>query len=144
MNVTIQPLNQYFVEVPLAAIAASRFHGYVYRLCTSRFGDFFFPSFFLADLLKLCQVEWVELVNSNFQVFPQILNGIQVCALAGPLKDFHVLVLKPFQCCFGCMLGVIVLLERKSSPQSKVFCTLKQVLLNDLPVFGLHSLFPRS
>ena len=55
-------------------------------------------------------------VNSNLEVFPQILNGIQVWALAGPLKDFHILVLKPFQCCFGCMLRVIVLLEHKSSP----------------------------
>ena len=75
-------------------------------------------------------------MNSDLQVFPQILNGIEVWALAGPLKDFHILVLKPFQCCFGSMLGVIVLLERKSLPRSKVFCTLKQVILKDLPVFG--------
>ena len=105
----------------------------LHQLYTSGFGDFL--PFFLADLLKLCQVGWRVSVNSNLQVFPQILNGIQVWALAGPLKDFHVLVLKPLQCCFGCMLGVIVLLERKSSPQSEVFCTLKQVL-KDLPVFG--------
>ena len=75
-------------------------------------------------------------MNSNLQVFPQILNGIQVWALAGPLKDFHILVLKPFQCYFGCMLGVIVLLECKSSLQSKVFCTLKQVLPKDLLYFA--------
>uniref|UniRef100_UPI00358F687E cilia- and flagella-associated protein 57-like n=1 Tax=Myxine glutinosa TaxID=7769 RepID=UPI00358F687E len=48
----------------------------------------------------------------------QILKSFQVWPLAGPLNDFDVLVLKPFQCCFGCMLGVIVLLERKSLPQS--------------------------
>ena len=62
----------------------------------------------------------------------------------GPLKDFHVLVLKPFLCFFGCMLGVIVLLEYKSSPQSKVFFTLKQVLLKHFPVFGFIncSLYP--
>ena len=114
----------------------------LYQLWTPGFGDFL--PFFLVDLLKLCQVGWGASVNSNLQVFPQILNGIQVWALAGPLEDFHVLVLKPFQCCFGCMLGVIVLLECKSSPQSQVFCTLKQVLLKDLPVFGsIHcSLYP--
>ena len=83
-------------------------------------------------------------MNSNLQVFPQILNGIQVWAVAGPLKDFHILVLKPFQCCFGCMLGVIVLLEHKYSLQYKIFCTLKQVFIKDLPVFGsIHcSLYP--
>ena len=53
--------------------------------------------------------------------FAQILSRIQVWALAEPLKYFHVLVLKLFQCCFRCMLGVIVLLERKSSQQPKVF-----------------------
>jgi len=52
--------------------------------------------------------------------------------------------LNPFQCCFCCKLGVIVLLERKSSPQSRIFCTLKQVLLKDLPaVDAIHcSLHP--
>ena len=106
----------------------------LYQLCTSVFGEFL--TFFLADLLKLCQVGWGVSVNSNLQVFLQILNGFQVWALAGPLKDFHILLLKPFQCCFGFVLGVIVLLECKCSPQSKVFCTLKQVLLKDLPKFG--------
>ena len=106
----------------------------LYQIYTSGFGEFL--PFFLADLLKLCQVGWGASVNSNLQVFPQILNGIQVWALAGPLKDFHVLVLKPFQCCFGWIVGVIVLLEHKSLWQSQVFCTLKQVLLKDLPVFS--------
>ena len=31
-----------------------------------------FGGFFLADLLKLCQVGWGVSVNSNIQVFPQI------------------------------------------------------------------------
>uniref|UniRef100_UPI00358E782F solute carrier family 12 member 2-like n=1 Tax=Myxine glutinosa TaxID=7769 RepID=UPI00358E782F len=39
-------------------------------------------------------------------------------------------------CCFGCMLEVIVLLKHKSSPHPKVVCTLKQVLIKDLPIFG--------
>ena len=55
-------------------------------------------------------------MDSNLQVFPQILNGIQIWALAGPLNDFHIIVLKPFQCRSGWKLGVIVLLECKSSP----------------------------
>uniref|UniRef100_UPI00358F1309 protein sidekick-2-like n=1 Tax=Myxine glutinosa TaxID=7769 RepID=UPI00358F1309 len=40
--------------------------------------------------------------------------------------------------------GVIVLLERRSSPLSEVFCTLEQVLLKDLSVFGYIqcSLYP--
>ena len=58
----------------------------LYQLCTSGFGDFL--PFFLANLLKLSQVRWGVLVNSNLQVFPQILNGIQVWALTGPLMDF--------------------------------------------------------
>ena len=103
-------------------------------VCTSGFGEFL--PLFLAYLLKICKVGWGASVNSNLQVFQQILNGIQVWALARPLKDFHILVLKPFQCCPGCMLGVIVLLEHKSSLQSEVFCFLQQVLLKDLPVFG--------
>ena len=71
----------------------------LYQLCTSGLGDFL--PFFPADLLKLCQVGWEVLVNNNLQAFSQILNGIQVWSLAGPLKDFHILVLKPFQCYFG-------------------------------------------
>ena len=104
------------------------------QLCTSGFGDFL--PFFVGDLLKLCQVGWGVSVNINLQGFPQILNGIQVWDLAGSLKGFNILALKLFQCCFGCVLGVIVMLEHKSSLQSKIFCTLKQVLLKDLLVFG--------
>jgi len=66
----------------------------LYKLCTSGFGDFL--PFFLAYFLKLSQVGWGVSVNGNPQAFSQILNGIQVWALAGPLMDFHVLVLKPF------------------------------------------------
>ena len=141
--ISIQPLSQYLVEAPLAVITASSLLGYVFISFTHLDLAIFLP-FFLADLLKHCQFGWGASVHSNLQVFPQILKGIQVWALAGPLKDFHILVLKPFPCCFGCILGVIVLLERKSSLQSNVFCTLKQVLLKDLPVFGsFHcSLYP--
>ena len=81
-------------------------------------------------------------MESNLQVFPWIFNVIQVWALAGLLEDFYILVLKPIQLCFGCIVGVIVLFGHKSSPQSKV--VLKLVLIKDLPVFGsIHcSLYP--
>ena len=98
----------------------------LYQLCTSGFGDFL--PFFLEDLLKLGEVGWGVSANSNLQFFPPILNGIQVWALG--------LFWSNSQCCFGCMLGVIVLFEHKSSPPSQVFYTLKRVLLKDLPVFG--------
>ena len=58
----------------------------VYQLCKSRFGDFL--PFSVADLLNLCQVGGGASVNRKLQVFPQILNMIQIWALAGPLKDF--------------------------------------------------------
>ena len=48
----------------------------LYQLSTSGFWDFL--PFFLVDLFKLRQVGWGESVNSNLQVFPHILNGIQV------------------------------------------------------------------
>ena len=91
---------------------------------------------------RFAQVRWGASVNSHLQVFP-MANRFKSGLWLGH-ADFHVLVLKSFQCCFGCMLGVIVLLERKSSPQFNVFCTLKQVLHKDLPVFGsIHcSLYP--
>ena len=104
-------LRQCFVEVPLATITGSSLLGFV-CISFAHLDFVIFSPFFLADFLKLCQVGWGESVNSNVQVFPQILSGIEVWTLAGPLKDFHILVLKPFQCCFGCMLGIIVLLER--------------------------------
>ena len=81
-------------------------------------------------------VGWERRWTVIFKSFHRFSMGFK--SLAGTLKDFHILVLNPFQCCFGYMLGVIVLLEQKSSPQFKVFCILKQVLLMDLPV--LHSI----
>ena len=78
----------YFVKSPLAAITAWSLLGYVcISLAHLDLGDFL--PFFLADLLKLCQVGWRASVNSNLQVFPQILSGIQVWVLTGPLKEFH-------------------------------------------------------
>ena len=127
------PLSQYFVELPLAAITASNLLGYLclYQLCTSGFWDFL--PFFLVDLLKLHHVGWERRWTEIFKSFHRFSMGFKSGLWLGHSKDFHILVLKPFQCCFGFMLGVIVLLEHKSSLQFKVFCTLKQVLLKDLP-----------
>ena len=133
-------INKYLT--PLAAMTISSLIGYVCISFPSGFGEFL--TFFLADSLKFGQVEWEASVNSNPQIFPQILNGIQVWALAGPLKEFHVLVLKPFQCCFGCMLG-------GHCPVGMQIFTAVQGLLHSeagspqrFACIWLHSLFPRS
>jgi hypothetical protein len=51
-----------------------------------------FLPFFSADPLKLCQVGWGALLHSYFQVSPEMLDRVQVRALAGPLKDIQRLV----------------------------------------------------
>ncbi len=43
--------------------------------------------------------------NSNLQLPPQIFYGIKVWTLARPLQDLKVLLLEPFLCCLGCVLG---------------------------------------
>ena len=55
-----------------------------------------------------------------------------VCALAGPLNDFHILVLIALDVC----LGSLSCWNINLCPQSKVVCSLKQVLIKDWPVFG--------
>ena len=56
----------------------------------------------------------VAVLHSYFQVSPEMLDWVQVQALAGPLKDIQRLVPKPLLCCLGCVLRVIVLLEGKT------------------------------
>ena len=84
--------------------------------------------------------------KSGIKLFHLLDSGLNLehCFEPNTPNNFHIFVLKQFQHCFGFMLGVIVLLEHQSSPQSKVVCTLKQVLIKDLPVFGsIHcSLYP--
>jgi hypothetical protein len=74
-----------------------------------------------------------------FSVSPEMLDWVQVQALAGPLKDIQRLLLQ----CLGCVLRVVVLLEGEPLSQSEVLssgagfhqgalCTLR------------HSSFPRS
>ncbi|MGH0150772.1 UNVERIFIED_CONTAM: hypothetical protein FKN15_034438 [Acipenser sinensis] len=55
----------------------------MYQLCTQCRSDF--GPFFLADLFQVVQVGWTTLVDRNFQIVPQILNGIEIRTLTGPL-----------------------------------------------------------
>ena len=71
-------------------------------------------------------------MHSYFQVSPEMLNRVQVRALAGPLKDIQRLVLKPLLRCLGYVLRVIVLLEGEPLPQSEVLSALEKVFIKDL------------
>ena len=86
-----------------------------------------FLKFFSADPLKLCQVGWGALLHSYFQVSSEMLDLVQVWALAGPLKDIQRLVTKPLLHCLGCVLRIVVLLEGEPSPLSEVLSALEQV-----------------
>ena len=65
---------------------------------------------------------------------PEMFVRVQVQAVAGPLKYFLRVVLKPLLSCLGCVLMVVVLLEGEPSPQSEVQSALEQVFIN----FALH------
>ena len=93
-----------------------------------------FSPFFSADPLKLCQVGWGASLHSYFQVSPEMLDRVQVRAVAGPLMDIQSLVPKPLFRCIGCVLRVVVLLEGEPSPQSEVLSALEQVFIKDLSV----------
>jgi hypothetical protein len=67
-----------------------------------------------------------------FQVSPEVIDRVQVRALARPLKDIKRLVPKPLLHCLGCVLRVVVLLEGEPLPQSEVLSTLEQVFIKDL------------
>ena len=96
-----------------------------HKLGTPIFGQF--CPFLFAAPLKLHQVGWEVSVRSHFQISPEMFNRIKVCALAGPLKDIHRVVLKPFFWYFGCVFRVVVLLKNEPSPQSEVKSALEQV-----------------
>ena len=107
-------MTQYFVEAPLAAITASNLLGYD----ATSLAHLYLGTFFSADRLKLCQVGWGASLHSYFQVSPEMLDRVQVRALAGPLKDIQRLVPKPVLRCLGCVLRVVVLVEGEFSPPS--------------------------
>lgn len=56
-----------------------------------------------------------------------MLEWIQVCVLAGPLRNVHKVVLKPLLCYLGCVLRVGDLL--KDELPAKVKSALEQVVL---------------
>ena len=70
------------------------------------------------------------MLHSYFQVSPEMLDWVQVLALAGPLKDIQRLVPKPLLHCLGCVLRIVALLEGEPSPQS-VLSTLEQTVIKD-------------
>ena len=73
---------------------------------------------------------------------PEMLDRVQVLALAGPLKDIQSLVLKPLLRCLGCELRVVVLLEGEHTPQPEIPSTLEQVFIKDLSVLcSIHLSF---
>ena len=86
-------------------------------------GFWYFPPFFSADPLKVCEVGWGPSVHSHFQVSPEISDWVQVRALTWQLKDIHRVVPKPLLRCLGCVLRVIVLLEGKPLAESEVLST---------------------
>ena len=73
-------------------------------------------------------------MHSYFQVSPEMLDRVQVRALAGLLKDIQRLIPKPRLRCLSCGLTVIVLFEGELSPQSEVLSSLEQVFIMDLSV----------
>ena len=79
-----------------------------------------FVSFFCAGPFKFCQIGWGPSVESRSQVRSEMFNWVQVRALAGPLKDIHIVVPKPLPCFLGCVLLVIELLEGEPSALCEV------------------------
>ena len=80
-------------------------------------------------------------MHSYFEVYTEMLDRIQVWALAGPLNNIQRLVPKPLLCYPGCVLRVVVLLEGPS-PQSEVLSILEQVFIKDLSVLcSVHLCF---
>ena len=71
-------------------------------------------------------------LHSYFQVSLEIFDGVQVRALAGPLKDPQRLVPKPLLHCLGCVLRVVALLEGEPECQSEVLSPLEKVFSKDL------------
>ena len=121
------PLLSTFVEAPLAVITALSLLGY--------------------DATSLAQLYLGSFSHSSLQILSSsvrldgerrctaIFRSLQRCSIrfkSGPVKDIQKLVPKPLLRCLGCVLRVVVLLERESSPQSEVLSALEQVFIKDL------------
>ena len=72
------------------------------------------------------------MLHSYFQVSPEMLDWVQIRALAGPLKDIHKLVPKPLLCCLGCVFRIVVLMEGERSPQCVILSSLEQVWFSSM------------
>ncbi|XP_061692190.1 steroid 17-alpha-hydroxylase/17,20 lyase isoform X5 [Syngnathoides biaculeatus] len=86
--------------------------------------------------VELSEVGWRAFVNSSLQLWPQILNWIQVWTLTWPFYHLHTFICEPFHCRFGFRFWIIVLLEDKSLSQSQVVCRLQQFFFQNGPLFG--------
>src|ERR1700748_604478 len=53
---------------------------------------------------------WI-LLESLFQIHPEVFNGVDVRGLSWPGHDFNIVVFKPLGCLLGGVFGVIILLE---------------------------------
>lgn len=59
------PLSQYLVDPQLVAFTSATLLGYVQQPCIFR--SWYFCTFFLEKVVKLCQTGWTLLTNSNFK-----------------------------------------------------------------------------
>ncbi len=50
-------------------------------------------------------------MHSPLQITPQMIKWIQVWALAGPVQNFNLFLVKPCFYCFGSMLWVVITLK---------------------------------
>ncbi len=87
---------------------------------------------FQAVGLQLIQVLGLSSTDPSFELSPQILDGVEIWGLAGPLQQVNVVVPKPCLDDFGCVFGVIVLLEDKAPAQMELPRWLEEVLLKNL------------
>ena len=80
---------QTLYSVRLAAVTASSLLGYdTVSLAHLYLGSF---SHSFLQILSSCQVGWGASLHSYFQIYPEMLNRVQVHTLAGPLKDIETL-----------------------------------------------------
>ncbi len=75
---------------------------------------------FQAVGLQLFQVLGLSSTDPSFELSPQILDGVEIWGLAGPLQQVDVVVPKPCLDDFGCVFGVVVLLEDKAPVQTEL------------------------
>ena len=99
-------------------------------LGTPKFGESL--PFFSAAPFKLCQVGWGALLQSYFQVFPEMFDRVQVWALTGPLKDIQ---RRSHSCVvLAVCLGLLSFWKVDLRPKSEVLSTVEQVFIKYISV----------